>query len=536
MNSPLYPHLIMIDLSGIISFILAVYVFLMRKKFNGATFFIILSSCIAVYSVGHVFELLSNQMPEMLFWIKVQYAALPFIPPLILIQVIRHFGLFQSISRNSYQLLFVVPLLTTLACWTNNYHHLLHRTVAMDKTYILSLFLFTPGPWYAMHAAYSVTCMIVALCLLVWRGLTIRKTYRKQIFLFVIAIVLPMAVYTMYLTGQLRYPIEPIPITLGVSTLLVFWGMFSSRLFELVPLAKERVFQSMPDGVVVIDANNRIVDFNTSACDILTHLEEGAIGHDFRSYWCSYKLMDSEPVHQNFEWHEQIVSKYFQVLIVPLFQNKHYVGKTITMRDITTQKLMEEELKRLAYTDVLTNISNRAYLLKKSETQLNLIKENGGNFSCILFDIDHFKDINDTYGHEKGDEALIHIVETIRSELTPDMIFGRYGGEEFVVSLPGTDLEEASKYAELLRKAIESSPLEMDDLIIRLTASFGVAALDGQTSTMKELLRKADQALYAVKAGGRNAVFLAVDNTIWHYDPAEEMNKNIEKTPVPERF
>lgn len=523
MYSPLYPHVLMIGLTGIVSLVLAIYVFIMRKKLNGGSLFILLSGCIAVYAIGHVFEMLSERLPEMTFWIRVQYAALPFISPLILIQIIRHFGLFQSLNRKAYKLLFVVPFLTVLVNWTNDFHYLFYHSTGMDQTYIVSLFLFTPGPWYAVHAAFSTICMLVALAILIWRGLTARRIYQRPIFLFIIAILIPMAAYFMYLTGQLRYPVDPVPMFLGISVLLFFWGLFSSRLFELVPLAKERVFHSMSDGVVVIDANDRVVDYNPAAMKVLTHLEERAIGHDFRSYWCSYKLMAPEPVFQEFEWHEQIIDKYFQVLIVPLFQNNRYVGKTITLRDITTQKEMEQELMQLAYTDTLTRIANRGYLLQRAEEQLGLMIAEDRPFSCILFDIDHFKAINDTYGHAKGDSALIHIVEIVNAIIGQGMIFGRYGGEEFVICLPDTCLEKAGAFANRLRSVIETTPLEVGSTSIQLSASFGVSELNEYAYTTKTLLHAADKALYAAKDNGRNAVYMKNRDTIIKFDPREDM-------------
>lgn len=134
------------------------------------------------------------------------------------------------------------------------------------------------------------------------------------------------------------------------------------------------------------------------------------------------------------------------------------VGSLIMLIDITEQRFLQEQLKQLAYFDGLTKIYNRTHFLHKGREMLSEARLNQQPVSFILFDIDYFKRINDTYGHDVGDQAIIHVVSVCNRYLSPEMLFARYGGEEFVISLPDTSLQEAKELAEQLRVALLNSP------------------------------------------------------------------------------
>ena len=146
-------------------------------------------------------------------------------------------------------------------------------------------------------------------------------------------------------------------------------------------------------------------------------------------------------------------------------------------------------------------------------------------FSLFLFDIDHFKQINDTYGHAGGDAALLHIVAICKAQLDENMLFGRYGGEEFAVALPARTMQEAGRIAERIRQAIADQPLSLEQEIVALTASFGISELNQHTNTLTLLLQEADRALYASKHHGRNTVHLAIGEALLPYEDAAHENK-----------
>lgn len=161
----------------------------------------------------------------------------------------------------------------------------------------------------------------------------------------------------------------------------------------------------------------------------------------------------------------------------------------------------------LAITDSLTGLYNRRHFFKLAEIEVSKLKRNKRPASCHMIDIDHFKNINDTYGHIVGDSVLIEVGKRIKQGIRDYDILARYGGEEFVVFLPETDLEEAMLVAERVRANIVGSKIEINEKTkIPLSVSIGISSAKGEDIVLYELINKADKALYLAKERGRNRV------------------------------
>lgn len=177
-------------------------------------------------------------------------------------------------------------------------------------------------------------------------------------------------------------------------------------------------------------------------------------------------------------------------------------------------KTLQDELRcsnqlllQLAQTDPLTRLCNRRHLNEKLEVELNRCFRGSNPLSLIMTDIDHFKRVNDQYGHQVGDEVLTNVADLLQEQLRTYDLAARYGGEEFCLVLPETDLDAACEVAERIRQRAEqmSFPAPMEGYT--LTMSFGVAAYDGTTEgSIDEIIRFADDALYEAKNAGRNQV------------------------------
>jgi diguanylate cyclase (GGDEF)-like protein len=165
------------------------------------------------------------------------------------------------------------------------------------------------------------------------------------------------------------------------------------------------------------------------------------------------------------------------------------------------------ELGNFALTDPLTGIYNRRYLELYMEKIIPLSQEQEQTMTLIMFDIDHFKKINDTYGHHAGDMVLQKIVRVIKGVIRHSDVFVRIGGEEFIILLPNCSLEHGIKFAERIRKTVENTKFIYKGIRIFVTISIGVTEYtEGQD--LEKFLEKADQALYQAKEMGRNKVVL----------------------------
>ena len=178
------------------------------------------------------------------------------------------------------------------------------------------------------------------------------------------------------------------------------------------------------------------------------------------------------------------------------------------------------QMRTLAMTDELTRLPNRRHLLSVAQARLSEAQRTSHPLSVLALDVDHFKRINDTFGHEVGDAVLRRVAEACRGALRHDDDIGRTGGEEFIVVLPHADAARAMEVAERLRAAVEG--LEWSDLdpALRVTVSVGVAERAGVEDTFAQLSRRADDSLYAAKEAGRNRVHLAAAGDLMHAPPA----------------
>ena len=165
---------------------------------------------------------------------------------------------------------------------------------------------------------------------------------------------------------------------------------------------------------------------------------------------------------------------------------------------------LQEELRELAVRDGLTNLFNRRYLDETLERELARAKREGYPLSLVMIDIDHFKNLNDTYGHQAGDKVLRELAALLWGNIRTEDVPCRYGGEEFLVLLPRMPLAIALERAESWRKAFEAMRVSFGDFQLQATLSCGLSAYPEHARTPDDLLRCCDDALYAAKRGGRN--------------------------------
>ncbi len=223
-------------------------------------------------------------------------------------------------------------------------------------------------------------------------------------------------------------------------------------------------------------------------------------------------------------------------------QNESFAGTMVSFEDITLrerqrisllQALAELEtskeqvhqqnlrLQELASKDNLTGLFNRRALFEYLDQFWSSYQESGQSLNCIMLDVDHFKKLNDNYGHAVGDDVLRNVAKTLQKTVGEMGIVGRYGGEEFCIALPGVDLSKGVEVAELVRRAIETDLAEP----YAVTSSIGVSGVSLGASSCKEILEQADQALYAAKRGGRNAV------CCWSPGGEEALLREVESIP-----
>jgi len=174
-------------------------------------------------------------------------------------------------------------------------------------------------------------------------------------------------------------------------------------------------------------------------------------------------------------------------------------------------KRVNKELEKLAITDPLTGVSNRRYFVERLKKEFNRAKRYSHDLSLIMIDIDHFKKFNDVHGHLLGDSVLVELSSIFNSNVRTTDFVSRYGGEEFVLTLPETDKGGALEIAERIRKSVEKHnfPHSLKAKTGKITVSTGISSYPEDASTIRNLMEKADKAMYMAKNGGRNKIVLS---------------------------
>lgn len=336
-------------------------------------------------------------------------------------------------------------------------------------------------------------------------------------------------------SDRLRLPL----LVLGL-ILTAVWGMYSllssrakiqkrearKALQEKDQRIRE-IVDSAFDGIITIDEKGIITTFNPAASAIFGYTPKEIIGQ-------SINILIPSP-HR--EMHNSYINRYLETGEAHIINSpremeairkdgsafplslcvgaKDYGNRwmfTGIVRDITERKQMEAELKKMAVTDALTGIYNRGYFNRQLNEEFNRSKRYDIPLSLIIIDIDHFKQVNDTHGHQAGDALLIAVATKLHSMARDTDIIARYGGEEFVLILPQTDGKSALILAERLRLGVSEIQVAAEKEMISVTISLGLACIPGSKAECPDhYLRIADRALYQAKEGGRNSTVLGTD-------------------------
>ncbi|MGR6542947.1 histidine kinase N-terminal 7TM domain-containing protein [Paenibacillus tundrae] len=512
MGSSIDSYITLVTTSAVLNVFLCLYSYFRRAEIPSAKVFMLYTAALSVYTFGYAIQLASNTLEQMKFWTVVQYMGMPFSASLGLLLMIQYTG--KTLSRKATIAMFIIPSITLFMVATNDYHHLYYKEVWLRTDSVVPLMDISIGQWYVVHGAFTFSCLLCACLILVAQWRHTKKMYRKQLLTLITSQLIPMVAAFVYLLGLTPGGMDPVPVLMCVTSAMYIWAILSSRLLMIVPIAKDSIFESMREGVLVLDSSNRLVDYNKAMHLMLPELEPEMIGKRWDDIWLSLSGETfpveyfREGLQTDLYWHLEGHTVCYQVRTSYVFnKGAQVVGILIMLIDITEQRFLQEQLKQMAYFDGLTKIYNRTQFLNKGKEILNEAKLTFRPVAFILFDIDHFKRINDTYGHDVGDKAIIHVVTVCNRYLNSEILFARYGGEEFVIAMPGASLQDGERLAEQLRVALFNEPLEVEGVLIPLTSSFGVAQYNGEDDSLESLLRDADHALYESKRNGRNAVF-----------------------------
>ncbi len=329
-----------------------------RHPAPGAGWFTALTFSAFSWALCYGLEMVSTDLPATLLWSKMQYLGAVSLPVAWLALVLTYTGQRRWLSPRNVALLFVVPLITLALVWTNEYHELIWVNPGLETGLPFNTLSFAPGMWYWVNIAYAYALLVLSTILLVAAFVRSTPLYRRQIaFLLLFSLItwIGNLAYTVGLTPQ---GMNLTPVTFSVSGLLIAWGLFRYRILDVVPVARDVIVESMSDGVIVLDPQNRVVDINPAAQVLIGHTLPEMVGQPLAQVLADWPaLMElckkqgsaggiRTEITLNTGEEEQ---RTFDLRVSPLRdQRGRMTGRLMVWRDVTERKQAEDKLRQLS--------------------------------------------------------------------------------------------------------------------------------------------------------------------------------------------
>lgn len=414
-------------------------------------------------------------------------------------------------DRLLLHLLWVAPLISLTLAWTNDWHRLFWRQLDFSWTGGFLTWDATFGPGFWFHAIYGYGLILSGAFLIFRYAIPSFTLYRLQTIALLTGCLAPILASLPAVFGLSELTLTPFGLV--VSGISLLWAAVRTGLLDLRPIGRDLLIEQMQDGMIIVDEQGRVVDINPAARGLLGYDEKeilGAAGDEVLRRLTGRDLHLNELNRLKFEIVRTCEGEkfYYSLSISPLYGSREEViGRLIHLQDVTERVVLYQEVEVLANTDSLTGLVNRRRFFDLAQEFARRQGARKTPCAVILIDIDHFKLVNDRYGHLVGDQILPLVATRLMRQVRLGDIVARYGGEEFVIFLPNTCQAEAERVANRLCRAVAAEPFSLDTISVGLSISIGLVTtgVDGSLQ-LDDTIQQADEALYAAKRAGRNRV------------------------------
>jgi diguanylate cyclase (GGDEF)-like protein/PAS domain S-box-containing protein len=529
MNYILTPYAIAQFITAIVSSVVVIALWKRRFERGGfALFFLFVALTEWAFCIG--MESAAVTLPLKIAWSQWAYIGTQSSSVLIYIFALKYSKKTREISKTKIALLFMVPVIIILLAATNQYHHLVWSSYSWGEVGSNSI-IYNHGPAFWVGIIYIYILVALSTGLLILSSVKSQKVYRMQNLIFILASITPWLTSVLYITRLNPFPgLDITSLGFFFTGILMLIGIRQANLLNYIPIAHELLFENISEGVIVFNENKKVIDMNPGAEKLMGMNFSELIANDSPAAIKCWNLYDdhfSRTENSRFE----IVSPFnnhtwLNINISPLKNKKgSFLGWVAIMEDITLRRETEKELQRInqrlasqldenrqlekqlreqANRDAMTGVYNRACLKESLASEILYAEQQNQPLSIVMIDVDHFKNINDTYGHKAGDDVLIALGKLLLSQTRDGDFVSRFGGDEFVLFLPGMNCDAAFQRAESWRKTCKK--LKIPDLSesINVNISIGIAVYPDNARTMDALLSEADRALYQAKQSGRD--------------------------------
>lgn len=496
---------------------------------------------LAIWNFSYAMITLVPSLEAKRFWLQVENVGILLTPIFWFLFTIQYTRMDRWLNRYSAAALFIIPLISLFFIWSGTwfqyYYSAIHPFSGSSGPLVIER-----GWWYPVGTIYSYIINITCIVLLMRQALQLSDIYRRQMFVLMGAVLFPVLVNIFYQLAPIVVPafsisVDLTPITFTVTAVLIAFGVFGLRIFDLIPIARYTVLERIPEMVFVIDVHNRVLDANSVAQKMLGKPINQIIGRDVQDIFRQWPRLVDRFLNTN-ETREEIQipgdpAHTLDLVIFSLYNRFDKLeGRVIVAHDISERKRLEndltyanqslknqlEEIEQLrallqeqAIRDPLTNVYNRRYMAEFLDKSIAQAERENTPVSIVIIDMDNFKQFNDTYGHKCGDIVLQTFANFLVHHTRRSDVVCRYGGEEFVILMPNVSLKTGWERAENWRQDFSEMVIPYEEINFSATFSAGVATFPQHGTIGDSILQAADKALYQSKRSGRNRVTMFIN-------------------------
>jgi diguanylate cyclase (GGDEF)-like protein/PAS domain S-box-containing protein len=476
-----------------------------RTKYTVTT--VLLCVAVCFYILGYAMELNAPTPIQILFWNRIEYIGIPFVSALWLMTTLLYTEHFNRYKGFLLAAIFAIPFITFFMRLTNDYHHLYFVSVDYVERFGILFFVKKTGPWMYVQIVHSASMIFASMILLINDSVKETSKSRCKIALITAASLFAVAGLLLSQIKPFGFYIDYMALCLPVTSLFVILAISRYDLLNTRSIARSKVFEASSDAILMLDSQNKILDFNNSAKALFDTM------HICLDHTCFTDLAENtndllKKILQNTQ---PIVAKlrindedHFYSIATENIDDKDTLSGFIkTIRDVTEIYQLNEELKILAMTDELSVLSNRRAFINTGKEWVSTSEEKGSSLHLLMMDFDQFKSVNDRFGHPTGDFVIREFAQILKDHFSADSLVARLGGEEFAVLLSGYEDKALLQLVKSFLKKLELHTYNIFGNQFHVTSSIGMTKKEpGQT--LESMLRKADMALYQSKDLGGN--------------------------------